>query len=165
VFGYTASDSYYLFDWKQGNQSSALEGFRLMKVNTASTSFWAENPVGVEVLASSYGNDLGWDDNREYQYSVGYTTNEITVSINGGAFDNQEIFNLNEMNNEAGRFGFYNLSQSEVRYRGNESELCTIDCGGSVALQNMEAQVPVPASFGLLCLGLVGLSARRNKPI
>ena len=117
---------FYLYDWKQADQDSGtgalgLEGHTLSFVNQQYTSsadtgdaahaIWGHLAAsGVTVLASDYGSDKGWNDNQWYDFELQYFTDRITVLI-----DNETIFSVNG-NFPAGRFGFFNQSQEDVRY-------------------------------------------------
>ena len=126
VFGYKSplnenGDDVYeheflLLDWKQGNQSGALEGFALSRVKGRITDFvpgfWTHSSSPeFEVLATDFGNDKGWFDNTEHNFELVYNSDRIRVIIDG-----RLIFDV-EGSFEAGRFGFYNYSQAQVRYR------------------------------------------------
>lgn len=145
VFGYkspyadngdAAKDfDFLLFDWKQGNQGSAVSGLHLSRVegdfsgqnishsnSTASNPFWSHediitNNYSFITLASLTGSEMGWADKTSYDFELTYQSNLIEIVIDGGAFDNQTIFSV-AGNYEPGSFGFYNSSQNSVRYAG-----------------------------------------------
>ncbi len=111
---------FVLFDWKQGNQSSngfqAFEGFALSRVNGRITNldpgFWGHtNSTGFQLLASDWGTGRGWRDQVEYEFELSYFRDRIRIAIDG-----RTIFDL-PGSFQPGRFGFYNYSQEQVRYR------------------------------------------------
>ncbi|WDE12483.1 PEP-CTERM sorting domain-containing protein [Thalassomonas haliotis] len=162
VFGYNGLDDFYLFDWKQGTQTYngqvGYEGFTLSKISagadvTSLNSLWDHNGTGVTVLDTDYGNDRGWADNTVYEFTLGYTDTEINIGINGGDFVNEQIFSISGLDNQAGHFGFYNMSQATVRYSGFEEDTCTENCG----------TVPEPSTLAIFALSLIGIGARRFK--
>lgn len=145
VFGYqgpleSESDEptdfhFFLFDWKQGNQTFngvfAAAGFTLARADTSVTNlgatspFWqhADEPPGYDIIATDYAPERGWGDNTVYNFTLLYTPNQITISIDGGTFDNEVIFDVTAADAgmdsfPPGRFGFYNYSQAQVRYAG-----------------------------------------------
>ena len=159
VFGYNGLDDFYLFDWKQGLQG-ASEGFTLSKISTganvtAPTPLWDHSGNGISVLDTDYGNGRGWADYVNYEFTLGYTDTEINISINGGSFINEQIFSIDNLTNSAGSFGFYNFSQSYVRYSGFEEDACTENCG--------KVDVPEPSTLAIFALGMMGLASRRFK--
>jgi hypothetical protein len=112
---------FLLFDWKQTSQTyndwPAPEGFTLARVQGTIfpegvhyPALWKHEGAGVEVLASDYGVDRGWQDRTEHAFSVTYTPNRVLIAIDG-----EIIFNI-EDTFYPGRFGFYNYSQESVRY-------------------------------------------------
>ncbi|MCH2247167.1 MAG: Ig-like domain-containing protein [Crocosphaera sp.] len=128
VFGYqspvadlgdaTNDYEFLLFDWKQGDQSSggefAAEGYTLAKVDGVISDvvagFWGHTDSNVELLATDYSTENGWNDNQEYEFSLTYTSDRILLKIDGETiFDENGTF-------DPGRFGFYNYSQPNVRY-------------------------------------------------
>lgn len=175
VFGYTApfaanGDSntdfnYLLFDWKQGNQATASEGFYLSEVtgsfannsishgNTGvSNPFWShvdnvDGDSSFTVLDSDTGTGRGWLDNTTYDFILTYQSNNIRIAIDGGQFSNETIFDV-AGSFSAGSFGFYNFSQARVNYEGFEEEV---------------APVPAPSGLVLLLLGLIGVATRRKS--
>lgn len=136
VFGYqdpispadNPNQHYYLFDWKQANQTGgtgecyglASEGFSLVKVDTSISLtntcamrplYWGHNSYpGFNVLATDYGGTRGWNDLTTYGFTLTYTSKLIVITINGDT-----IFNIPGCY-EPGRFGFYNLSQDQAVY-------------------------------------------------
>ena len=134
VFGYqtpqgTVSTDYdfLLFDWKQGNQSGSSRGFTLSRVQGNNTIPFANHQVsaaGYDVWASNIGT--GWADNTFYDFTLLYQAERISIDIAGGVFGaGATIFDVipTDVGLVAGstfpngQFGFYNYSQSSVRYR------------------------------------------------
>ena len=126
---------FFLFDWKQNNQTSggqlAQEGFTLSRVqgtiNDFLPGFWGHNDsTEFDVLATDYGSTRGWADNTEYDFTLLYQEDRITIDIQGGTDDfasSQRIFNITPgdvglSTFQSGKFGFYNYSQASVRYQG-----------------------------------------------
>lgn len=151
VFGWnepgdnSADASFFLLNWKRGNQSGTERGFRLARVNGTNTPPFAqaENDIlpDYDVLAINTGDgpgggSLGWENDVLYDFTLLYQPQRITVDIEGGTgeFDGGlTVFDvtpadvgLSEF--EAGRFGFYNHSQQGVEYRSftlTEASLAT----------------------------------------
>ncbi|HIK09131.1 MAG TPA: alpha/beta hydrolase [Oscillatoriaceae cyanobacterium M33_DOE_052] len=162
VFGYqspTAANSdapnkfnFLLFDWKKSHNHNGVfdgghEGFALTKVdgifsgpnyNYIDDSFWLhQDSSKFDILATDYGLGKGWRPYQEYDFTLLYQTNRIKIDVNG-----QNIFDISG-EFEPGRFGFYNYSQSNVRY------------SGFTETETLPAKpVPEPASIG----GLLGFS-------
>ncbi len=130
VFGYQRPDSaesffdFYLLDWKQGTQTfstwTAEEGYTLSRVQgevtgslaSGNVPYWNHSDSAFTVIDTRYGDDQGWLDNTEYEFQLLYESNRIQITIDTTViFDTTGTF-------PAGRFGFYNYSQSTVRYRG-----------------------------------------------
>lgn len=149
VFGWNGLNDYYLFDWKQGNQSyagMAYEGFTLSKIAGTDANLWAHTGNDIQVLNSSYSTTSGWADNTSYDFLLNYTETGLSISING-----TEIF-ANSGSFASGKFGFYNYSQPNVRYQGFEE--ATVPPIGAV---------PEPTTMLLMGTGLAGLVAARRK--
>ncbi|MEQ9187383.1 MAG: PKD domain-containing protein [Cryomorphaceae bacterium] len=125
VFGYVDPDTnnptnydFYLFDWKQNNQNFGgwlgQEGFSLSHIQGNVTNFPQafSSKAGpfVDLIATNYGNTLGWNDLQTYAFALTYTNTRTVVAIDGDTiFDVFGCF-------PPGRFGFYNYSQSDVNY-------------------------------------------------
>jgi hypothetical protein len=138
VFGFktpegTGTDfDFLLFDWKQSNQSGSTAGFTLSRVlgnNPQLFNNHQTSQTGYTVLAADVGPGKGWADNVVYGFSLTYRDDRITIGIDGGAFNNQTIFDVGLTDVDPngtifngafpdGQFGFYNYSQASVRYRG-----------------------------------------------
>jgi hypothetical protein len=131
---------FILFDWKQITQSGAPAGFWLGKVSGTQNGIagignqlWTHTgDVNLEV--TQLGTPLvnaGWQDNVVYEFDLVYTESQIQIYMQGGTgpfMDRQLIFDVNVADVPSGtfagdvfpsgRFGFYNFSQSTVRYVG-----------------------------------------------
>jgi len=144
AFGYNNSNDFLLFDWKQGNQGTAQSGFTLSKITGADVDFWGHTGTDISVLASNYTGNNGWADNTVYDFSLDFTATSIKISIDGtNIFDVSGSFN-------SGKFGFYNYSQSHVRYTGFEEEVSP-------------SVVPEPSTLAIFALSMIGLASRRFK--
>jgi hypothetical protein len=123
---------FILLDWKQFTQPfggfTAEEGFSLVRVDGTITDyipgFWGHTDHdGFQVLATDFGPGRGWADLTVYTFTMSYFSTRITVTVDGGVFEQEEIFDLAPADVglaafPSGRFGFYNYSQQQVRYAG-----------------------------------------------
>ncbi len=132
----TTGYDYLVFNWKQAAQSfggcQAEEGASLLRVRgtedpaadytpggTAHPALWCHESrtdgaydIDVDVLDTSWGPDEGWADNTEYTFTLEYSPTAVRVLIDG-----VEVVSASGTFPE-GAFGFYNYSQSDVRYSG-----------------------------------------------
>lgn len=151
VFGYNNSDDFLLFDWKQSDQNfsgMAYSGFTLSHITGSNVNFWDHSGSDLTVLASDYAGNNGWADNTVYNFTLDFTTTSIKIDI-----DNVTIFDVNGSFN-TGKFGFYNYSQSYVRYTGFEE---------TVSPSIPSTSVPEPSTLAIFALGVIGLASRRLK--
>jgi hypothetical protein len=125
VFGYQGPDTldsnyydFYLFDWKQADQSFSgffgAEGFALTRMQGNITNlpqaFSGKQGPFANLIASDFGGTKGWNDLTDYDFALTYTNTRTVISIEGDTiFDIYGCFG-------PGRFGFYNYSQSDVIY-------------------------------------------------
>ncbi|HEY0173454.1 MAG TPA: RHS repeat-associated core domain-containing protein [Pyrinomonadaceae bacterium] len=124
VFGYQNAQHFYLFDWKQANQSDPLgfaERGMSLKVFNADTAlggrdFWPTAGNGTRVR-TLYHNTVPWADFTDYQFTLQFNPGEIRIIVKRGATVLAD-FTVNDATYTNGRFGFYNYSQEAVRYSG-----------------------------------------------
>jgi gliding motility-associated-like protein len=114
--------SFYLIDWKSESENiaglQANEGFRLTKYNgyiersEHRTYFYdrENNPPIKEIINTSYGDGKGWRHNTEYFIEIHYTQERMEFYV-----DNELVFDLEECFSP-GKFGFYTMSQPNVRF-------------------------------------------------
>lgn len=122
VLGFSPGDfanpaaDYLLIDWKQGDQDIADAGLAVSRVTgvvpTADPGFWGHTDGVTELARGANLGDTGWQDNVEYQFGFIFTPTSLQVLVNG-----VEEINL-AGNFSDGNLGFYNYSQSSVRYSG-----------------------------------------------
>jgi hypothetical protein len=155
IFGWQSTTNFYLFDWKQGLQSGSPAGFTLSHVTTAGLSGvpfsnHQTSSTGYNVLDTnnSFG---GWADNTLYEFTVAYNASSIVVSVLGGAFTTGTNVLSTTGSFSSGKFGFFNFSQSGVRYSGFEED----------APPPVGASAPSALSILLLALGALVFRNRR----
>ena len=146
----SAAADFWLIDWKQGNQGVASVGLALShvtgNVNAApENDFWQHTGTVNEVQRATNLGSVGWLDNTTYNFELIFTSSLIEVKVNGvtelsysGSFTD-------------GSFGFYNYSQSNVRYAGITEDVAP------------PPSVSSPATALLFVGGLTMLAYRRKK--
>ncbi len=127
VFGFRSPlsspwDEYdtWLFDWKKDGNSGSNDwhsGFSLDSISGTVTAaqqgsaFWEHQDVGgFHLIDSLVGAGLGWEYNTEYSFKLIYTATKIIIIVDGDTIFQRVGCYV------PGRFGFYNYSQSHVRY-------------------------------------------------
>lgn len=111
VMGKENSNNFYVWSWKQGNQSPAVKGHVFAKVTSGVGVIpWdAHNSKsGYQVLRTDLTK--GWVDNVTYKFRIEYKPKNVRLFIDGKLlFDIDGTF-------PSGAVGFYNNSQSKVTY-------------------------------------------------
>ena len=139
VFGYTGTDDYYLFDWKQKDQNwygNGYEGFTLSHITGEDINLWTHTGDNLEVLATDYDAD-GWADREWYGLDLSYTSSNFNISVN-----DVTVFDM-DGSYEAGQFGLYSYSQRRTEFTDFS------------ATSN---PVPEPQTMLLFGVGLMGLA-------
>ncbi|HWN68513.1 MAG TPA: DUF4215 domain-containing protein [Haliangium sp.] len=134
-----ADASYLLIDWKQATQATvdfgtADEGLAVSLITGATNlgDLWSHpetSTVRELVRGTNFGN-AGWEDNVSYTWTLNYTETRLTLSIDGVVEIDIQAADLGLASFPPGNLGFYNYSQSDVRYsllspRGRS--VCVID--------------------------------------
>ena len=127
VFGYQGRGSFYLFDWKQTNQSAysayAECGMSVKVVDTTPTGgadptaqdLW--NGAGGPNVTTLRHNTIPWLDYTDYQFHLAFFPGTFQIEVKQGATV-LESWSVDDDTYVYGQFGFYNFSQGSVRYAG-----------------------------------------------
>ncbi len=152
----TLDQPFYLFQWKQNNQSSGERGFKLIKViNPVSYDYWnAETDANATVLHTNLS--VGWVRNVQYYFSLSYKPEEgeMRVIVKPAAdslpedyiYDSGLIVDTDPLG--TGRVGFYNYSQAKVTYSGFSSSALlppVADAGGPYTFDVNTSEITLSA--------------------
>lgn len=125
VFGFKDTGHYYLFDWKQADQTHASygvakSGMSVKLVNTNSsikdTDLWLTS--GNNKVKVLYHNNIAYEDKTEYNFTLVFTDKgafNIVIKKDNVVLDN---ITINDNTYTSGKFGFYNFAQGMVTYKG-----------------------------------------------
>jgi subtilisin-like proprotein convertase family protein len=127
VFGFQDERHFYLFDWKQAEQTvpnGSVLAKRGMTVkafaadSTLTTSdFYATDSVNTNRVRTLYHNGTPWDDFADYQFELEFVPGHFTITIREGT-NVLDTISIDDSTYFTGKFGFYNYSQDHVRYEG-----------------------------------------------
>ena len=120
IFGYKDKGHYYLFDWKEKDQDEAKGGMSIKVVNTDSPipaiDLWSTS--GSDKIKLLYHDNIKYSHRTPYNFTLNYTdkgTFNIIIKQGDIILDN---ITINDSTYTSGKFGFYNLSQEMVTYKG-----------------------------------------------
>lgn len=165
VLGYNTGEfesstaDFWLIDWKQEDQffaplGNSSIGLSLSHVtgdvgSATEADLWQHSGTVNEVQRAATLGATGWNDNETNSFELTFTSDLIEIRVN----DVVELSYTSAENGAQftdGSFGFYNYSQTNVRYAGITEEI-------------VAAPVPLPASLPLLLAGLGGFAALRRR--
>ena len=161
VLGYQAGDAassstyFILIDWKQANQGSygctAFAGLSISHVSGGlpeAAASWCHNGTTTELARGLNLGSTGWSDNTEYAFDLIFTASNIQVFVDG-------VKELDINGSFAdGAFGFYNYSQSTVRYSAIEEAAAPPPNGNPM---------PEPTSMLLVGAALAAMGVTRRR--
>ena len=83
VFGYRDARHFYLFDWKQADQTTGLAGMTVKVIDSetalSSGNLWAT--AGVEgKIETLYQNSVPWQDKVEYNFSLAFDPGRFDIT-------------------------------------------------------------------------------------
>jgi gliding motility-associated-like protein len=117
----------WLFDWKQKQQNGAQRGMSVCRLNgyipnsypgiSDHPQFWDHTASpAFTVVANNWGS-AGWQIFNNHNFDLYLTYSKATIYVDGNLeFEINDCF-------KPGRFGFYNLSQSDCIYSNFQYEL------------------------------------------
>ena len=157
----SASADFLLIDWKQNDQSPAVDGLAISRVSgdtdgAPTNDFWQHVGVVEELQRGSTLGSTGWLDNTTYTFDLEFTSSLVQVFVNGGLELSLTAAQAGLGAFGDGSFGFYNYSQSSVRYAGITEDVIPDP-------DPDPTPVPAPGALGLIGLGILGLGALRRR--
>jgi len=157
-----AGTDYWLVDWKKGAQSSAPAGLALYHVTEGANS-WSKGSGAYEEIARGLTlGDTGWVSFTDYTFDILYDSNLIEVFINDVLEISVTAAEAGVSEFEDGTFGFYNYSQSNVRY--SDPFLSPVEeVVSEQGKEKLASSVPEPASLAMFGLGAFGMMLSRRK--
>lgn len=162
VLGYNPGEfssnnaDFWLIDWKQATQNFqglvANVGLSLSHVTgnvgaASSNDFWTHSGVVSEMQRATNLGSTGWTDFQTYNFELVFTANLIEVLVDG----NKELSLAGNFTD--GSFGFYNFSQSSVRYAG----ITQADAPPP------STSIPEPSSLLILLTGILAILVRQYQ--
>jgi hypothetical protein len=124
VFGYQDPNHFYLFDWKQitqgfcGGTADAGMTVKAVSADTDLTCVDLWNTDGQpDRVTNLYHNTIPWEDNTTYGFTLDFQPGTIGIEVSQGDTVLDSIV-VQDSTYTSGPFGFYNNSQSAVRYTG-----------------------------------------------
>lgn len=158
VLGYNTGEfssamaDFWLIDWKQANQGSASVGLSLSHVTgdvgaALEGDFWSHVGVVNEVQRATNLGNVGWADFQTYDFELVFTPTLIEVLVDG----TKELSLAGNFSD--GSFGFYNYSQSRVRYAG----ITQADAPPP------STSIPEPSSLLILLTGILAILVRQYQ--
>ena len=164
VFGYQGRGQFYLFDWKQTDQTHrgfADAGMSVKAVNipggadATDFDFWqTDGRPDVTLLEH---NTIPWADFTDYDFKLTFFPGVFQIEVRQGN-TLLESWTINDNTFTDGQFGFYNYSQNNVVYQGFTQEDDPEPIGGN----NTGIPEPITATLGLMGLGVLGMATRRR---
>jgi hypothetical protein len=137
----TCPNDYVLFDWKHDDQGVAKAGYSLIRVNgnyemndggDEPSCHWAHvDGADCDILDSDFAPANGWAFDTAYTLRFTYTSTLVRVEriVNNVATTLLEATGTFP----AGRVGFYNYSQADVRYAGFDAQQATTTTSSSTS--------------------------------
>ena len=128
VFGFQDNQHFYLFDWKQANQTNSIWGNAIsergmsVKVVNASSALTAYDfavtlHTNQTRVRSLYHNTIPYADFTSYDFDIEFQPGHFAITVRNGT-NILDTISINDVTYTSGQFGFYNFSQSQVQYAG-----------------------------------------------
>ena len=170
-----AGSDFYLIDWKQINQNlggvfgNAPAGLAISHVTVPDgAAFWGHDSASAGMIAeiqrAANLGATGWNDNQVYVFDLIFTDQIIQVFVDNELELDVTAADFGLTSFDDGAFGFYNYSQSDVRYAGITEDIVTDPCLLNPSLPECSSgTIPEPSTIALFVLGLAGLGYASRK--